>query len=1308
MSRTRSNWSLHAFTFIVVFLSFMIIGSSSWLIIVQKSYAPTTGTTSADVDTSPCFTTGQGDVDYFFTAKYQVPELNDVGKAVYGENYSNVTGVEGATEGYTVECVQTTGALQESVRGIMAGTHYYRITDVATGQVISEKHKFVIQKDTFEVKDAVFKNATPSFIGKQADIHVTLVGVHSGLELAYTGKYLVDAADYVSSTTMLVTTGEKTGTVNPSSISLPSGLGIDVRAQNFNPPSALSYKFKCDILPTTYHGNGTTVTTYYGNLDHALVAATGGTITSNTIYAMQSVTYNSATYTATAGAAGNFDHVISVNATIPSGVTLNIPYQAITTDTASVIAAGYEKISGQKPGVYNKTTYAGYYKNAVTINPGVSLTNNGTITIGGVVSGGAGGYSQNSITAGNHARIMMAGDADNPSSITNSGTINCYGYIDESSPNNGSEVVMNSGTLLTVFTINEHRGGSTFMGFANPTTAGIIQGTTGVYEPDLEVFPFNRFYIESVVSKLTVTSNASVKGYAVLFADNATHETTMPVIGSSSEYMIQLATNAKYVGKYDPTEKLHDIDIYGSMTLRPMSLKLTVTKSGVTVNISLSSASAMLPISYHHDVNLKKFPDGTAATVTLNNQDIKVLPGATVVVDAGVTVNAVDLAIYETDKYLNPKAIKSDAKVDASDYNNNTPARFILNGTLNVTNLGGTVDTSATGATLNISGQNTVVSKEFADSYGTALSVSILGKDITVSYNASIFFTAAQCTLAANGPTTYDFVSVTNAGLQLVPYVSSTLNDSSYWNSSSLAKVRYNLTNATDTNPPSPFITNTLHQVKVNSSGLVGDISTALRSPSAKGYAFLGWYTDIQCTNAATAATFAVTDRVIDLYPKWEISDNIVIDVYVDGVVDDQLKISGNLNSANTTLPGYLDTCIQVVENASGIPDRYVSKWVLSAKDSSGNIVASKEYTPGLSQSINIAQYLFNNTYVYEEAIEYDYELAATTAAKYQIKVISQKGTDHMTAATTPTINLSMSIDQSNVLWSDKYTEPTTATLYLAPYQYIKITSSGTKSVTSANNKTYTSYTTVSANDTITYLGKDGSNVCVTPDTLVTMADGTLKEIRNVRLGDLVLAWDFNTGSYVVAPVSLIQNHGAGIINVLYLNFEDGTVVKVLGEHGFYDINENTFVFIDEHDVENYVGHSFVKQSGDGYMTVKLVDYEVVAEDTAAYTILSTTYHNVLLEGMLTVTPAHVGGNFFTPFEVGEGLKYNEAAKLADIEKYGLYTYDEFAHVLTEEQFEVLGIAEFKVAVGKGLITYDGLIFLIETFVNNEDFDVTS
>ena len=64
-------------------------------------------------------------------------------------------------------------------------------------------------------------------------------------------------------------------------------------------------------------------------------------------------------------------------------------------------------------------------------------------------------------------------------------------------------------------------------------------------------------------------------------------------------------------------------------------------------------------------------------------------------------------------------------------------------------------------------------------------------------------------------------------------------------------------------------------------------------------------------------------------------------------------------------------------------------------------------------------------------------------------------------------------------------------------------------------------------------------------------------------------------------------------------------------------------------------------------------------------------------------------------------MKFDEEKMQADIEKYGLYTYEDFDHVLTYEQFVAFNVQYFKIAVGKGEYTYEGILALIDTYLNN-------
>ena len=223
-------------------------------------------------------------------------------------------------------------------------------------------------------------------------------------------------------------------------------------------------------------------------------------------------------------------------------------------------------------------------------------------------------------------------------------------------------------------------------------------------------------------------------------------------------------------------------------------------------------------------------------------------------------------------------------------------------------------------------------------------------------------------------------------------------------------------------------------------------------------------------------------------------------------------------------------------------------------------------------------------------------------------------------------------------------------------------------------------------------------NVCVTPDTLVTLADGTQKRIDQVTYADQLLVWDFFNGTYAYAPSSIIFNHGYDTYEVLALNFDDGTTVKVINNHGFFDVSSNRFVIIDKENVESYLGNSFVKVSGDTYGSVKLSSYSITEEYTGSYSIQTAQHNNFIVEGMFSITMPEYDG-WFDYFEIGSGMKYDREKMEADIEKYGLYTYDDLKEYVTYEQFIAFSGPYLKVLVGRGVVTFDDILALIEKYV---------
>lgn len=218
---------------------------------------------------------------------------------------------------------------------------------------------------------------------------------------------------------------------------------------------------------------------------------------------------------------------------------------------------------------------------------------------------------------------------------------------------------------------------------------------------------------------------------------------------------------------------------------------------------------------------------------------------------------------------------------------------------------------------------------------------------------------------------------------------------------------------------------------------------------------------------------------------------------------------------------------------------------------------------------------------------------------------------------------------------------------------------------------------------------------CVTDGTLVTMADGTQKPVEEIKVGDMVMTWSLWNGCYEAQPVTLCWYHGTQEWEVLTLHFSDGTAVRTIQQHGFFNADRNTYTYITPSNAAEYLGERFVKQAPDGTnTTVTLTDYTLQTETVGSYSLQTAYNDNFMVENMLSMTGEDHAGRF-EYFAVGDGMQYDREQMQADIDRYGLYTYEDFAAYLTPEQFAMFNGAYFKVLVGRGVLTYNDILQMI-------------
>lgn len=235
----------------------------------------------------------------------------------------------------------------------------------------------------------------------------------------------------------------------------------------------------------------------------------------------------------------------------------------------------------------------------------------------------------------------------------------------------------------------------------------------------------------------------------------------------------------------------------------------------------------------------------------------------------------------------------------------------------------------------------------------------------------------------------------------------------------------------------------------------------------------------------------------------------------------------------------------------------------------------------------------------------------------------------------------------------------------------------------------------------------DVSTSCFAEGTRILMVDGSYKNIEDVKVGDIVMSWNFVTGQFEAMPVALYWYHGTSVHTVLNLEFSDRTTLRIIGTHGLFDYDLNKYIYFTADNYMDYIGHSFVIYDAiQGYNRITLTNAYVTSEEVGSYSLRTACNDNAFAEGLLTLTAEDFSG-YLTYFEIGENMKYDEEKMQADIEMYGLFTYedwlDDWSGYITCEEFIAFSGQYFKILIGKGILTYEDIFTLIDGLRNGLD-----
>ena len=156
----------------------------------------------------------------------------------------------------------------------------------------------------------------------------------------------------------------------------------------------------------------------------------------------------------------------------------------------------------------------------------------------------------------------------------------------------------------------------------------------------------------------------------------------------------------------------------------------------------------------------------------------------------------------------------------------------------------------------------------------------------------------------------------------------------------------------------------------------------------------------------------------------------------------------------------------------------------------------------------------------------------------------------------------------------------------------------------------------------------------------------------------------------------------------------------MVSEHGFFDLDLMKYVYIDEYNYIDYIGHRFVSTTivdGEVVQEVVTLDKAYLTEEYVRIYSPVTKYHlNYVTENILSM-PGGVEG-IFNIFEYDDNLQYNQELMQQDIETYGIFTYEDFQDLVSYEIYCSFPTQYFKVAIGKGILTWEDLYYYIERY----------
>lgn len=1112
---------------------------------------------------------------------------------------------------------------------------------------------------------------TPPTLDKDTIYEGEAVGYSGGSATGLGGKPVSGSFSYTNSagTAGLVYTGvADTCSSKVRFTFFPSGLD----KQNY---LETEVEVNVTMLPVAYISSS-----YYGTIEAALSSAVSGNIVC--IIPPKLANYNNQT---NAVNPDKITYYIRNNCTIKEGVTLFIPTDSASassvTDSSSLTTyIGNMKKSSRNQGNSGYDSYAEKNENrflriTIEVAKEKTITNNGTLLISGYLSGGTSNSGCVGQTSHSYSRIVLNEGASILQTNSNAETY-CFGFINEKTENNNSMIYFQQGKLYLPCIINDYRG----------FTYSYAMTNDAINTNRCSAFNEMEFRNIDVLSKINYT--ASVYGIINIYVlyDTLSVNETMTiekgVVGTTNDFLIkQTDSNYSYITyKYTPSNNTFKTKCYGGFYFNYLSIDLSMKGQSIT----LSTQNAYFPISYKFDVELLCAANQNSATFNISSQRMKIMTGGKVYVGDNVTLSGDEIVVYS-------------AFLDGS-YGNgqgvNSPSRPIYpvkdNGYFEVSS-------SA------IVSLNKCAGNIFCDNPSniSATTTSIISKE--------------PWTIGTSGSLTVPWT--VNNYLELREELSIVSTDNIVKN-----KICAGVNTFTNTNAYKPS-----YSLHINDGEVTETINTAQK---------------VIFLDSISNYSVELISNIYTVYNNRNIYTMNSIITYNDTrkyicATNSELTISNNNSGVNEfevqsiTITGSshnldLDTVIQLNGTIDDIQKSYSKKYTWSSLDTSIATVDQTGQVKGISIGTTTIQLSCGGVSgEYEinviEPVSNIEAISTVTISEFTGKADGatfKDGSYTFNASLIGENGSSLKLDDvSKVEWSFRNLSSVVGErVYFGTDSNNKLTTeSGTLSVKVTLKGGFNANSSLGAADEVYVVCKvtdkkgnikskefhiindnASTNPCITEGTLITMADGTQKKVEDIKVGDYVKVFNHETGKIDTSfiAINVHDNDEQVKATIMNLMFDNGQISRISFEHGFFDVDLNEYVYINMENYLSMIGHRFYTIDGS---IITLTDVYITEEYVRVFSPVTYKHLNIFSDNLLSV-----GGDLrglINIFELDDEMKIDIDKMNVDIEKYGLYTYDEWSEYLTLEQFDAFNVKYLKVSIGKGLVTKEEIMRYIYSYL---------